>query len=49
MIDGRSFFDQPVKSVLRTYDNIWKNKLVKVMITQLGVYYIIHILKNTIS
>ena len=24
MIDGRNFFDQPVKSNLRTYDNIWK-------------------------
>ena len=25
MIDGRGFFDQPVKNDLRTYDNIWKN------------------------
>ena len=24
MIDGRNFFDQPVKNNLRTYDNIWK-------------------------
>ena len=25
MIDGRSIFDQPVKNVLRTYDNILKS------------------------
>ena len=24
VIDGRHFFDQPVKINLRTYDNIWK-------------------------
>ena len=24
MIDGRKFFDQPVKSNFITYDNIWK-------------------------
>ena len=24
MIDGRNFFDQPVKNYLRTYDNIRK-------------------------
>ena len=24
MIDGRNYFDQPVKIYLRTYDNIWK-------------------------
>ena len=24
MIDGRNFFDQPVKNNSRTYDNIWK-------------------------
>ena len=24
MIDGRNFFDQPVKKNLLTYDNIWK-------------------------
>ena len=23
MIDGKNFFDQPVKSDLRTYDNVW--------------------------
>ena len=25
MIDGRNFFDQPVKNDLRTYDSIKKN------------------------
>ena len=25
MIDGKNFFDQPVKNNLRTYDNIRKN------------------------
>ena len=25
MIDGQTFFDQPVKNNLRTYDNIKKN------------------------
>ena len=24
MIDGKNFFDQPIKSDMRTYDNIWK-------------------------
>ena len=24
MIDGKSFFDQPVKNYQRTYDNIWE-------------------------
>ena len=24
MIDGKNFFHQPVKSDIRTYDNIWK-------------------------
>ena len=24
MIDEQNFFDQPVKSDMRTYDNIWK-------------------------
>ena len=24
MVDGRNFFDQPAKSNLITYDNIWK-------------------------
>ena len=25
MIDGRNFFDQPVKNNLKTYDNVQKN------------------------
>ena len=37
MIDGKNFFDQPVKSDLRTYDNIQKFQQVKEMITQLVV------------
>ena len=24
MIDGKNFFDKPVKNDIRTYDNIWK-------------------------
>ena len=24
MIDGRNFFDQPIKNDLKTYDHIWK-------------------------
>ena len=38
MIDGRTFFDQPVKNDLKTYDNIEILQLVKVMITRLAVY-----------
>ena len=38
MIDGRTFFDQPVKNDLKAYDNIEILQLVKVMITQLAVY-----------
>ena len=38
MIDGRNFFDQPVKADSRTYDNIWKiGTGHQVMITQLIV------------
>ena len=38
MIDGQKFFDQLVKSNLRTYDNIRKLQLVKGMIVRLVVY-----------
>ena len=24
MIDGRNFFDQPIKSMTKTYENIWR-------------------------
>ena len=27
MIDRQDIFDQPVKSALRIYDNIWKNEI----------------------
>ena len=40
----KNLFDQPTKSSLRTYDNIFDNK---VMITQLSVYKIISISKIT--
>ena len=35
MIDGKFFFDQPVKNSKITYENIEKLLLVKEMITQL--------------
>ena len=38
MIDGKNFFDQPVKSDMRTYDNE-KLQQVKKMITELVVYH----------
>ena len=37
-IDGRNFFDQPIKYDLKTYDKLGRLQLVKVMITQLDVY-----------
>ena len=37
MINGRNFFDQPIKNDLKTY-NIRKIEQVKLMITQLYVY-----------
>ena len=42
-----TFCDQPIKK--RTDDNIQKMQLVRVMITQLGVYQVIHILRNITS
>ena len=38
MIDGKIFFDQPVKNDQRTYDDISKLQQVKEMITQPVVY-----------
>ena len=38
MIDGRSLFDQPVKTDLKTHNNNIKSQLVKVMIIQLSFY-----------
>ena len=49
MIDEESAFDQSVINDWRTYDNIWKiATVVKEMITQLVVYYIIIISKTII-
>ena len=41
MIDGRNFFDQPVKNNLITYDNIRSIATGQEMTTQLVAYYII--------
>ena len=38
MIDWKNFFDQPIKSDMRTYDNIRKLQQVKETITPLVVY-----------
>ena len=43
MINGRNFFDQPIKN---TYNNIRKIVTGQVMITQQGFYWTISILKN---
>ena len=37
LIDGRNFFDKPLKNYLSTYDNIQKLQFIKVTITKLGV------------
>ena len=41
MIDGKNFFDQPINSGLKTYENIRKIATVNEMITRLVVCYII--------
>ena len=38
MIDGRNFFDQPIKNNLKKYDTLERLQQVKVMITQQDVY-----------
>ena len=38
MIDRRNLFDQPIKNDLKTYNNIRKLQLIKMMITQQDVY-----------
>ena len=49
MIDGKNFFNQPIKNDLKIYDNI------KINLTGQGddcttdFYYIIPILKNTVN
>ena len=45
MIDGKNFFDQPINSDLKTYENI--RRLVKEMITQPVACKIILISKKT--
>ena len=45
MIDRGNLLDRPIKSDLKTYDNI--RKILKVMITQLDFYEIITISENT--
>ena len=46
MINGRNFFDQPIKNDLKTYNNTRKIVTGQVMITQQDFYWIISILKN---
>ena len=46
MIDGKNFFDQPVKNYKATDE--YKLQLVKELITQLLVFWIILILKKLI-
>ena len=47
MIDGKTFFNQPVKNNLRTYDMITfkRSQMVQEMITQLVVYWVVSISK----
>ena len=44
----KNFFDQPITNDIKTYENIKKLLLVKEMIMQLVVYYIIPISKRII-
>ena len=48
MIEGRNFFDQPIKTDLKTYGKIRRIN-VKVMIMQLDFYQIIPISKNIMN
>ena len=45
MSDGKNFFDQPINSNLKTYENIRKLLLIKEMITRLDACCIILTLK----
>ena len=45
MTDGRNFFNQPVKDNLITYDNNHKSQLVKELMTQLILYWMMPISK----
>ena len=49
MINGGKYFDQPIENNKVTYENIRKLLLVKEMITQLVVCWIIHTLKIAIE
>ena len=49
IIDGKNFFDQPIKNDYKHMTTLERLQLVRVMITQLDIYYIIPISKNTIN
>ena len=49
MIDGRSFFGQPVKNNLRTYDNILKIATGQEMITQLVVFTALYLFQKLLQ
>ena len=46
MVDGRNFFDQPIKNDLKRMIKLERCQWVKLMITQLNVYKIIPISKT---
>ena len=49
MVDGKNFFDHPVKSTVRTYDNIWKTTTGQGDDYSTGCHYIISTLITTIE
>ena len=49
MIDGKDFFDRPVKNDKVTYENMRKIAIGREMIIQLVVYQFIPISKNIIK
>ena len=46
MIDGRNFFDQPVKDELRTNNNVWKNKTGQRYDYKFGCLVVYHYFKD---
>ena len=46
MIDGKKFFDQPIKSYVKYMKKFERLQLVKEMIAQLVAWYVIVISKN---
>ena len=48
MMDGKIFFDQPIKNDVKTYDNIQNIAIGRTVITLLVVYYIVITLIITI-